>query len=195
MDEKNGDSVVEKIITLSDVAALCVMSERSVQRLTKAGVIEQAKDSNGHFIRGRYILGDCIPRLFEYTRDLATVNDPAQTAYVEARAQRMRCAAESAQLDLRLKKGALIETTHVTLVVATILRSLRDNLRGLPSRLMHPLRAETDLVKIRQTLADGIDGVLRKTASGDLSAKLRRELKAHYKTAVKTESQETADND
>jgi hypothetical protein len=182
MATKNGESCLEQVITLSDLAALCVMSERSVQRLTKAGVIEQAKDSNGHYIRGRYILGDCIARLFEYTRDLATANEPNAAAYSEARATRMRCAAESAALDLRLKKGELLDGERVDIAVTTILRTLRDNLRGLPAQLTQPLRGQDDPVVIRKLLKDGIDGVLRKTASGDISTKLRRELKQHHQT-------------
>lgn len=104
---------------------------------------------------------------------------PDAAAYAEARAKRMRCAAESAQLDLRLKRGELLEEPRVTFVVSMVLRSLRDNLRGLPAQLMHQLRGMDDPKQINLTLSSAIDRVLRKTADMDLSAQLR----CHSQTA------------
>jgi DNA-binding response OmpR family regulator len=93
----------------------------------------------------------------------------------------MHCLAERERLDLRARSGELIRTESADLIVTSILRSLRDNLRGLPVQLMHPLQGMTDLLQICQTLKAGIDGVLHKTArGGDISARLRRQLKRHH---------------
>jgi len=176
----NGDSVLKKVVSLSDVAALTVQSERSVQRLVKSGVLRLARDRQGRQLKGRFVLGESVPRVCEHLRDQATADDPHERLYAQSRARRMRCAAEAAALDLKLKKGELLEGALVDLEVSTILRSLRDNLRGIPAQLMHPLRAMNDLAQIRQTLASAIDAVLTKTADGDLSAKLRRELRRRH---------------
>jgi hypothetical protein len=190
MTEKNGDSCLEQVISLSDVAVLSGYGERNIQRLTKSGLIKLARDEKGRPLRARYVIGLTLPVLAEHTRDLAVANDPHEQLYAQSRARRMRCAAESAALDLRLKTGKLLEGARVDLEVSNILRTLRDNLRGLPAQLMRPLQAETDLLKIRQMLAGAIDGALRKTAAGDLSAKLRREPRRHHQAVESPNDEE-----
>jgi hypothetical protein len=86
---KNGDSLLKEVITLSDLATLCVCSERTIQRLTKQGVLRLAKDRQRRIMRGRYELGDAMPRFVEHLRDSIPSDDPNARAYVEARARRM----------------------------------------------------------------------------------------------------------
>jgi len=76
MARKDGESVLRKVVTLSDVAALTVQSERSIQRLVKSGVIRLAKDRQRRQLKGRFVLGDCIPRICEHLRDQMTAADP-----------------------------------------------------------------------------------------------------------------------
>jgi len=107
MARKDGESVLRKVVTLSDVAALTVQSERSIQRLVKSGVIRLAKDRQRRQLKGRFVLGDCIPRICEHLRDQMTAADPNAAAYAEARARRMQCVAEVAELELKQKKREL----------------------------------------------------------------------------------------
>jgi hypothetical protein len=86
MASKNGASLLKEVITLSDLAALCVCSERTIQRLTKQGVLRLAKDRQRRIMRGRYELGDAMPRFVEHLRDSITSDDPNARAYAEARA-------------------------------------------------------------------------------------------------------------
>jgi hypothetical protein len=182
MPEKNGESCLEQIVTLSDIAVLSGYGERHIQRLTRSGLIKTARDKKGRALRGRYVIGLTLPVLSEHTRDLAVANDPHEQLYAQSRAMRMRCAAESAALDLRLRQGELLDGALVDREVSNIMRQLRDNLRGLPAQLMQPLRAMDDAVLIRKTLKGAIDRVLHKTAAGDLSARLRREQRRHHET-------------
>jgi hypothetical protein len=87
MARKDGESVLRKVVTLSDVAALTVQSERSIQRLVKSGVIRLAKDRQRRQLKGRFVLGDCIPRICKHLRDQMTAADPNAAAYAEARAK------------------------------------------------------------------------------------------------------------
>src|SRR6267143_2650070 len=98
MAGKNGASLLREIVTLSDLASLCVCSERTIQRLTKEGVLRLAKDRNRRLLRGRYVLGDAMPRFVEHLRDSITNDDPNAAAYAQARSRRMQALAESEEL-------------------------------------------------------------------------------------------------
>jgi hypothetical protein len=139
MASKNGDSCLEQVISLSDVAVLSGYSERNVQRLTKSGLIKLARDAKGRPLRGRYVIGLTLPVLAEHTRDLAVADDPHARAYVEARARRMNASAESEEMDLRLKRGELIELSRVTDVVTGLLLVVRSHLLSLASRITRQL--------------------------------------------------------
>jgi phage terminase Nu1 subunit (DNA packaging protein) len=140
MASKNGSSVLREIVTLSDLASLCVCSERTIQRLTKQGVLRQAKDNKTRrLLRGRYELGDAMPRFVEHLRDSITSDDPNARAYVEARARRMQASAESEEMDLRLKRGELIEVSRVTSEVTGLLLTVRNHLLSLASRITRQL--------------------------------------------------------
>ena len=139
MVQKNGSSVLREIVTLSDLASLCVCSERTIQRLTKQGVLRLAKDRNRRLLRGRYELGDAMPKFVEYLRDQITSDDPHAKAYVEARARRMQASAESEEMELRLKRGELIEVSRVTSMVTSLLLTVRNHLLALPSRITRQL--------------------------------------------------------
>ena len=140
MASKNGSSVLREIVTLSDLASLCVCSERTIQRLTKQGVLLQAKDRKSRkLLRGRYELGDAMPRFVENLRDTISSNDPSDRAYVEARARRMAAAAEMTQIELAHKRGDLLERSRVIFVVGNLLTATKNHLLSLPSRIARQL--------------------------------------------------------
>jgi hypothetical protein len=85
MVSKNGDSCLEQIVTLSDIAVLSGYGERHVQRLTRNGLIKLARDKRGKPLPGRYVIGLTLPVLAEHTRDLATADDKHAAAYNQAR--------------------------------------------------------------------------------------------------------------
>ena len=123
MARKDGESVLRKVVTLSDVAALTVQSERSIQRLVKSGVIRLAKDRQRRQLKGRFVLGDCIPRICEHLRDQMTAADPNAAAYAEARARRMQCVAKVAELELKQKKRELHHARDVEFVLSLMIRN------------------------------------------------------------------------
>ena len=126
------------MITLSDLATLTVQSERTVQRLTKQGIFRLARDRRGRQLKARFVLGEVIPAFCEHLRELATA-DPHESSYAEARARRMQASAESEEMDLRLKRGELLEVSRVTSQVTSLLLTVRNHLLALPSRITRQL--------------------------------------------------------
>jgi phage terminase Nu1 subunit (DNA packaging protein) len=180
MAGKNGDSLLKKVVSLSDVASLCVCSERTIQRLTKSGVLRQAKDRERRIMRGRYVLGDAVPRFVESLRDSITSDDPSERAYVEARSRRMRALAESEELRVKHQRGALIKLETVSFWLSLILRSCRDRLRAIPSRTLHQLTGMTDARQINQLLQKEIDAGLSEIADTNLREKFRKEIDEYF---------------
>jgi hypothetical protein len=180
MAGKDGESILRKVVTLSDVAALTVQSERSVQRLVKSGVIRLAKDRQRRQLKGRFVLGECIPKICEHLRDLATADDPHATAYAEARAARMAAMAEREQLDLRLRRGELHRSDDIQFVIGGMIVAARDRLRAIPSRLMHSLRGETDPLKINKAIGDEIDAALLELSERKVRAMLSPKALARH---------------
>ena len=112
MASKNGESLLQKLITRDDVAALTVQSDRNVSRLMKLGVLRQASGK-----RRGYVLGEVIPAFVEHLRDEIARADPNTAAYVKARAARMNASAEMTQIELRHKRGELLERERVEFTV------------------------------------------------------------------------------
>jgi phage terminase Nu1 subunit (DNA packaging protein) len=167
MVAKNGSSALREIITLSDLAALCVVSERQIQRLAKQGVLRLAKDRNRRLLRGRYVLGDAVPRFIEHLRDSITSDDPNAAAYAEARARRMAANAEMMQLELRHKKGELLDGEHVDSVVMSLLLTVRNHLLALPSRITRQL-----LPHVADATGDANFQAVYSTVNGEVRAAL-----------------------
>jgi phage terminase Nu1 subunit (DNA packaging protein) len=138
MASKNGASLLKAVITLSDLATLTVQSERNVQRLVKSGVIRLARDRHGRQLKGRFVLGECVPAFCEHLREVATA-DPHESSYAEARSRRMQASAESEEMDLRLKKGELMEKKHILFLMTGVILSTRNRLLSLPSRITRRL--------------------------------------------------------
>jgi phage terminase Nu1 subunit (DNA packaging protein) len=167
MAQKNGASVLKEILSLSDVAALTVQSERSVQRLTKQGVLRVAKDSQGRELRARFVLDEVIPQFCEYLRELSSA-DPHSEAYNHARCRRMNALAEVEENALRLQSGELIEREHVMRVVSSVLYAVRNHLLSIPSRLMHQLVGKTDPREVNQLVRAEVELALREASEFDM---------------------------
>jgi phage terminase Nu1 subunit (DNA packaging protein) len=174
MPGKDARSLLKEVITTSDLATLTVQSERSVQRLTKQGIFRLAKDRQGRQLKGRFVVGECVPAFCEHLRELAT-DDPNEAAYKAARARRMEASAAAAELAVKLQRGQLHRSEDISFFLGNIIIATRDRLRAIPSRLMFSLRGETDPAKINAAISSEIDGALTELSERDLSSMFKRE--------------------
>jgi hypothetical protein len=172
MGGKNGASVLKTVIGLQDLAALTVQSERNVHRLTRLGVLRLAKDSEGRQLRGRYELGDAMPRFVEHLRDQIAKADPNEAAYIAARARRMLAVAQSEELRVKLQRGELLEADRVDAEVMGVLVTVKQHMLALGSaitRQLLGLLADKDVTyqKVYSVVHGGIRRGLTELADGD----------------------------
>jgi hypothetical protein len=114
-------------VTLSDLAALCVVSDRTIQRLTKQGVLRLAKDRKTRGpLAGRYELGE-MARFVEHLRDSIANDSPSEAAYAGARARRMTALAEAEQLRLQATRGELVRRDSVSLTLTSLLSATKNH--------------------------------------------------------------------
>jgi phage terminase Nu1 subunit (DNA packaging protein) len=138
MASKNSHSYLREVIRLADLAALTMLSERQIQRLTAQGIFRRARNRQGQSMNGRYVLGEAIPAYIEHLRT-SIEGDALETAYQKARARRMRAAAEGMELELQVKKGKLHRQDDIEFCLSLMLRSFRDRCLAIPSRVMRSL--------------------------------------------------------
>jgi phage terminase Nu1 subunit (DNA packaging protein) len=168
MAANNGDSCLRKIITLADLSALVVVSERTIQRLAKEGVIPLAKNKRGQPMRGKFVLGEAVPRFIENLRDRFVETDPTKAAFNHDRARKMKIEADSAQMDLEEKRGVLVRVSDVEFEIHQTIRNVRDGVRAVPSRIMHSLVGLKDPREANKIVAEAIDATSHRVADGEI---------------------------
>lgn len=168
MAADNGDSCLRKIITLADLSVLVVVSERTIQRLVKEGVIPLAKNKLGQPMRGKFVLGEAVPHFVEHLRDTLAADDPAKAEYHRERARKMKLDADNCAMDLEVKKGELLRKSDIEFELTQVIRNVRDAFRALPSRLMYELSHQADPRMTNQILTEAIDGLLHRVADGEV---------------------------
>jgi phage terminase Nu1 subunit (DNA packaging protein) len=184
MESKNGNSCLETVITIADLSALTVVSERQLQRMVKDGVIPLAENKHGQPMRGKFVLGEAVPHFIENLRDTLVTRDPAKAAFAVDRARKMKIEADSAQLDLDEKRGEMVRVCDIEFEVTQVIRNLRDGVRAVPSKVMHRLIGLKDPREANTIVAETIDAVLRRCADGHIVdvKRWRRENRAYLRS-------------
>jgi hypothetical protein len=145
-----GESVLGKIISAADLAALVGLSERHLRRLTKSGIVALAKNKAGRVLAGRYVLGPAILKLFERERAEKTTHDPNVALFKQARAEREICDAEIAKIALAAKRGEYLDRAMVEESDLRLVTVFRARCLAIPSAISHSLRGQTDFHTIYQ---------------------------------------------
>ena len=172
MSSLNGEVLLRKVISFETLSALVVLSPRQLQRLVKDGVIHLAKDKRGNRLRGRVVLGEALPRLFEYARE--SVGDPAVGRFRRARADMTQSHAEIARIELATKRGEYIEAARVEESATRLLTMCRARLLAIPASIGNSLRGLTDFRKIYEIIESAIHRALHELADlGDLARECR----------------------
>jgi phage terminase Nu1 subunit (DNA packaging protein) len=168
----NGESCLQKVISLADLATMLVTSERQIQRLVKQGIIPLAKNKAGQQLRGRFVLGQAVGRYTEHLRDSVIDDDPNEALYSKARAERMQSLAVREELETRLRTGELIERSQVMLVLAQMATETKGAFLALPNRLMRQV-ANKSAPEANAIMRAGVRACLHKLATCDVK-KLQR---------------------
>jgi len=184
MPSRNGELLLQKIITFEELGQLAVLSTRQIQRLVKARVISLAKNKRGQPLRGRVFLGEAVPRLFEHVRDTIVGDNPDEKRYRRARAAKEECAAKSAQMELDYQRGKYALVSKVREEGTTMMLCCRSRLLAIPSSISRSLIGLVDFKQIYTIIESAIHAALHEIADlGELGRKDReREIERllHY---------------
>jgi phage terminase Nu1 subunit (DNA packaging protein) len=166
------------LVEATELGAVIGLSDRHVRQLTRDGVLKAA----GSKVNGarRYRLAASVQA---YQRHKAAViraeRNGANGEYDAARTARMRALAEVEQLNLRERKGELLKKSDVEFWVGLTIRNVRDQIRAVPSKVMHALVGLKSAVVANQLVSEALDKVLSAVADGKIDfAWMRQEERA-----------------
>lgn len=159
MPSKNGRVLVREIVTVQDLAAMFLVSERQVQRLTNQGILRVATDSKGKIVRGRYVLGDAVASYVKHLRE-SVANNPEAKLYEVARRRRMEALAERERLDVMARTGELHHAEHIAFAITSMFSFVRARILAIPARVSRLLVGERDFKKIYETIEHEIRAAL-----------------------------------
>jgi hypothetical protein len=151
MAEKNGQSYLEAVITIGDLATLTVLSERQIRRLTNQGIFKRARNKKGQFLQGRYVLGETIPHYIEHLRN-SLLDEPDEKLYQAARARRMEAEAERSELELKLLKGEVHRGEDVDFILTNMITAAKQQILGTANRITRQLIGLTNYEQIYNIL-------------------------------------------
>jgi hypothetical protein len=151
MPSANNGFLLKKIIALSTLAELSVLSVRQIQRLVKDGVISLARDKKGNPIRARVVLGEAVPKLFEHSRNTHAVGDPAIARFRRARAKREEADAAMAEIELGYHRGKYLLASAVEEDLIRMLTACRARMLAIPSAVARSLIALTDTDRLSES--------------------------------------------
>ena len=160
MSSVNGESLLRKVITISTAAELAVLSPRQIQRLIKDGIISLARDKRGNQLRGRVVIGEALPRLFEYAREHAA-GDPSVARFRAARAEKEEAEAAMAQIELGYRRQKYLLASAVEEDAIRMLTACRARFLAIPSSIARSLIGKTDFKEIYLILETSIHTALR----------------------------------
>jgi hypothetical protein len=138
------------VISLQTLSALSLLSPRQLQRLIKDGIISLARDKRGDRLRGRVILGEALPKLFEYAREHAS-SDPSVARFRAARAEREEADAAMAKIELGYQRGKYLLASAVEEHGIRMLTACRARLLAIPATVGRSLIPLTDTGKLSES--------------------------------------------
>lgn len=138
-------------ITVGEFAQIVGLTVRRIQQLSAEGLIPKTD-------KGKYDIAAAFPAYINHVK--AQNSNSAETGYERHRARKMRAMAESAEIDLRKKKGELVEIEAIASQVKDEYVYVRQKLLGIPSKAALQLSSITDPVQIQAKLSDLINDAL-----------------------------------
>ena len=169
MASKNGARLLTEEVTRGDLAALVVLSERQIQRLTNQGVFALARNRQGRFVRAKYVLGRAVSGLHQ-----APTGNPLRAIRTrkptrQSRARRMAAHAEAAELALQLQIGKLHRSEDLDFAFTRLLTGIKQRLLAMPSRLMYSLAGVTDPKRINEIVRVEVEMALTEASNFRMS--------------------------
>jgi hypothetical protein len=194
MASRNGRNLLREIVTTQDLASLCSISERSIQRLVHQRILRLARNRKRQVIRGRFVLGEAIPAFVQHLQE-RNGSDPQEELYKKARRLRMECLAQREMLCLRRDRGELHEARHIDFCLTNMLTFMKQRMLAIPSRTARLLVGVTDFRKIYSAIEDEIRAGLTELSTAKYAEMMKGQRKAEFAELMKARANDNGETE
>ena len=133
-------------VPTEQVATFCNLTARRIQQLVKEGMPQES--------RGQFVFAAAIQLYIGYIQDKlkAHGSGTSNKEVKDSRSRYLEMQTESAELDLKLKQGKLLDVNDVQMVMNEVMQGFAYDLDGVAGRFAADLSAENDPANIQVML-------------------------------------------
>jgi len=146
----------KSIVSTSELAAVIGITDRRIQYLEKAGVLNKIS-------RGKYILTEAVQAYLDYRLTQATSSDEdldlTQEKTLLTRAQR-----EKAEIELAELRNEIYRSDYIIPIIQELLLGVRNRLLAIPPRAAPQVMASTELIDVQEIIKREIYDALSELA-------------------------------
>ena len=137
-----------KLYSAQAIAKLLNVSDRRVRQLRDEGIIEET-------MPGLYKLLETNHAYIDYLKGNAQIEE--NLSYYEERAKLVKAKRQNEELDLKIRKKDLHESSEIEEVMAEMLTNFKVRLMAIPAKLSPVLAGMNDRTKIYKLLQEAVE--------------------------------------
>ena len=137
-----------KLYSAQAIAKLLNVSDRRVRQLRDEGIIEET-------LPGLYKLLETNHAYIDYLKGNAQIEE--NLSYYEERAKLVKAKRQNEELDLKIRKKDLHESSEIEEVMAEMLTNFKVRLMAIPAKLSPVLAGMNDRTKIYKLLQEAVE--------------------------------------
>ena len=149
---------MRNIVKTADIARICGLTERHVQRLASEGTIPKVA-------RDQFDLEPTLAAYIEFLRDGPAGGDPG---FIAEKTRLTKAQADKAEIEAAKAAREVCSMDMVGRNLANLFAEIRANLRNIPDRVVTGIVGQTDERKIKAILLREIDETLVSLAEADV---------------------------
>jgi phage terminase Nu1 subunit (DNA packaging protein) len=157
----------DAVATGKQLGEVLGVTSRQIERLAVDGVLKPVRCK----ARGKhYRLAEAVQAYLQHQRDFLRqqFSGNGNAEYDAARTRRMQALATAEELALAEKQGTLLNAADVDFWVSLTIRNFRDQIRAVPSKVMHALVGLKTAMQANMIVSEAIDLVLNQIADGKI---------------------------
>ena len=167
--------LLDSAVPLAVLEDLFGVTERRVQQLVDEGVVIRLS-------HGSYALRESITAYVAYLRE-SMQNQPVSDAEKEQRLRTAQYKADMAELDLKQRRGELVNRKEERRLAFLLARNLRSAIENMAVRIAPVVAAESDQHKVHRMLMQEVRGALAATIEGNKEISLDVQQAGNESTA------------
>src|SRR5262245_20670157 len=141
----------QRYLTTTDFARVIGVETAYIRQLTQRGILRRARDAEGKELMGRYSLLS-VRDYCEHLRASLRIDDASQLRRDALRNEKLAAETETAQIELKQRKGKLHEDVDVEFYMTQMLTAFKSRVLAIPQRCARrcvgkPFRQILEIIK------------------------------------------------